>query len=224
MFGAAVGLLLDGVRMGLGVAAPLGPINLEIIRRGLADSPFRAWIFGMGAVTADSIYLVLAFVGMGAVLNNYPSVAMVIHAIGALLLLWLGYGALRTAFKRVEVPTGAEPSKTKGAPAWQHYTMGLALTITSPMTFAFWLALSTRVIEMDRGDLSNAQALFFLGAGVLMGAGGWCTGLALALALARHRVSPLALRWASGLGGAYILFLVLFPVAKRLWGLAFGAH
>lgn len=45
-------VVLQGMGVGVALAAPIGPINLEIIRRGLSGGFARGWLVGLGAVAA----------------------------------------------------------------------------------------------------------------------------------------------------------------------------
>ncbi len=47
------GLILSGIALGFVVAAPLGPVNIAVIRRGLAYGFYPAWMIGLGAGVAD---------------------------------------------------------------------------------------------------------------------------------------------------------------------------
>ncbi|MBI4768991.1 MAG: hypothetical protein HY784_00895 [Chloroflexi bacterium] len=49
--------LLGGLLLGVSVAAPIGPVNVVAIRRGLAGGFGPAFRFGMEAATADLAYV-----------------------------------------------------------------------------------------------------------------------------------------------------------------------
>lgn len=48
-----------GVLVGFGVAIPIGPMNLEIIRRNLNFGLSSGLSFGVGIISADLTYLLL---------------------------------------------------------------------------------------------------------------------------------------------------------------------
>ena len=53
--------LLIGIAIGLSAAAPIGPVNFEIIRRNLTLGLKAGIGFGLGACTADLCYLIVVF-------------------------------------------------------------------------------------------------------------------------------------------------------------------
>ena len=83
-----------GLLLGLGAAIPLGPMNLEIIRRNLRFGSVYGIALGLGACSADVTYLVLLSLGALSILTH-PLILQVIGVIGSSILLWFGYSALR---------------------------------------------------------------------------------------------------------------------------------
>src|SRR5947207_15055041 len=67
--------LVNGYILGWSVAWPPGPINAEMIRRGLLPKDpgggfWSAWPIGLGACTGDFIWAFCVSVGAGALLNS----------------------------------------------------------------------------------------------------------------------------------------------------------
>jgi len=52
-------LFLNGLALGLGAAAPIGPVNVEIARRTLRFGRRAGFLLGCGAVTVDVGYAVV---------------------------------------------------------------------------------------------------------------------------------------------------------------------
>lgn len=61
--------ILQNTLLGLSLAAPIGPVNVEIIRRGLKSGFRQALLAGAGAMSADATYLTLIFFGLISFLN-----------------------------------------------------------------------------------------------------------------------------------------------------------
>ena len=49
-------VLVRGLAIGFGIAAPVGPIGILCIRRTLADGRAVGFAAGLGAATADALY------------------------------------------------------------------------------------------------------------------------------------------------------------------------
>ena len=66
-------LFLEGVVIGLAVAAPVGPIGVLCIRRTLAYGRASGFVSGLGAATADAVYGSVAALGLTFVTDPYDS-------------------------------------------------------------------------------------------------------------------------------------------------------
>src|SRR5581483_10786166 len=106
-----------GVVLGWSVAWPPGPINAEIIRRGLARGFWPACAVGFGASTGDALWALLVVLGAG-VLFASAAARLVLAAVSTLLLLILALlflcGAARSyaawrAGEAVPPPRALEP-------------------------------------------------------------------------------------------------------------------
>ncbi|MBA2623195.1 MAG: hypothetical protein H0U88_06180, partial [Chthoniobacterales bacterium] len=66
--------LVNGLILGWSVAWPPGPVNAEMIRRGLLPQAegggfWAAWRVGLGACTGDFLWALSVSAGAGAVIN-----------------------------------------------------------------------------------------------------------------------------------------------------------
>ena len=61
--------LIEGFLLGIGAAIPIGPINILIMNRALKSYP-HAVATGVGAMSADGLYLILILFGMAPVLQQ----------------------------------------------------------------------------------------------------------------------------------------------------------
>jgi threonine/homoserine/homoserine lactone efflux protein len=87
--------LANSYILGWSVAWPPGPINAEMIRRGLPPKDRRggfwsAWPIGLGACTGDFIWAFGVSVGAGALLNSV-GIRRVLAIVSLALLVFLGF-------------------------------------------------------------------------------------------------------------------------------------
>lgn len=178
--------LVNGLILGWSVAWPPGPVNAEMIRRGLlprsAGGGFWAsWLLGLGACTGDFLWALGVSAGAGALINT-PRIRMILGVISLGLLLFLAavfaLGAWRTArHHRAESPSSAETNRRRGMPG---YFLGLTLTLTSPWNIGFWLA----VIGSQSGNITGSFThSLFLAVSVVLGAIAWGCVLSIAVQL-----------------------------------------
>ncbi|MBI3734954.1 LysE family transporter [Candidatus Sumerlaeota bacterium] len=203
-----MGLKLFGAAyiLGLSVAAPIGPVNVEIIRRGLTIGPAAAFFLGCGAVSADCIYFALALAATGlasTILNAGWGVTLGLFVAGG-MLNWIGWISLKS---RAQL-TGTGEASAPRISAVRSYLFGLGMTLANPLTIALWLSIAAS-FSASRED-SGYALLRLLGVGA--GALSWVGFITSLLALARRAVTPKFLRTVNVVSG-----LVLIYYGLRFW-------
>jgi len=135
---------LAGVVFGLALAAPPGPMNAVIAEESVLrgwQSGFRA---GLGAMTADLVFLALALVGAVAVVERAPTLRNVMVAVGGVLMLYFAYGAVRDARKSV---------RASAAPSGRGFTKAFVLALSNPYQILFWLTVGVGLLAPGRIDV-----------------------------------------------------------------------
>src|SRR3982750_1941958 len=95
--------LLNGFVLGWSVAWPPGPVNAEMIRRGLLPKTrgrgfWSAWPIGVGACVGDFTWAFGVSIGAGALLNS-QTVRRTLAVISMILLLILVFSFARSAWR-----------------------------------------------------------------------------------------------------------------------------
>ena len=189
-----VATLLAGVVFGLALAAPPGPMNAVIAEESVVGgwrSGFRA---GLGAMTADLVFLALALVGAVAVVERVPAVRNGMVAVGGLLMLYFAYGALQ----------GASESFRSSTSGGRGFAKAFVLALTNPYQILFWLTVGVGLLAPGRVDVlsyvtdalaglvvvetGNPALLVGLFAGILA----WIVGFPAALSAAERRTEAVA--------------------------------
>ena len=141
------GLVASGVAIGVAVAAPIGPVNLIVIRRALRLGWLNGFLSGTGAAAGDAIFAAIAAFGLTAAMDFVIRIETVLQIVGGLFLIGLG---LRTWFAHPHfseedapgVPgvPGAAGSPQAAAMAKVIVTT-FVLTITNPATMLGFIAI-----------------------------------------------------------------------------------
>src|SRR5438067_1325476 len=129
--------LLKGLLLGIGAAAPIGPVNVEIIRRTLKHGFRAGFALGCGAVTVDVTYALLTSVGVSH-LSEHAGFYRLIQIIGAILLTYLGLMSWIDAIRAARTSASAEFDELPRATLRGGYLAGLVMTFFNPMTLLFW--------------------------------------------------------------------------------------
>ncbi len=185
----ALSLVAYGFVLGWSVAWPPGPINAEMIRRGLTRGFRPAFGVGLGACSGDALWALAVILGAGLLVTASAREALawlstaLLFALAALFLT----GAWREARSRVRDPT-IEPARA-AAGMRGGYFLGLGMALTSPWNLAFWLAVVGSSASQRRG----ITGAFVIAASVVLGAASWC--LVLCMATTRLRLSFSSAAW-----------------------------
>ena len=121
--------ILTGAVLGLSLAAPPGPVMAVMATAASRGRSRESILTAMGAMSADAVWLSLVTLGFIAYLGNHPRAMGGLGLCGAGLLLWMAYGAYRSA------RAGLGDSNLRGS-----YRVGLLTVLTSPFSFAWWMA------------------------------------------------------------------------------------
>ena len=138
----AVASLAAGVAFGLALAAPPGPMNAVIAEESVVrgwPAGFRA---GLGAMSADIVFFLLALAGVVTVVERYPGLRGVMVTVGGLLMLYFAVDAAQS--------TGATlAGKTTGE--GRGFSKAFVLALTNPYQILFWLTVGVGLL--DPGEL-----------------------------------------------------------------------
>jgi L-lysine exporter family protein LysE/ArgO len=187
-------LFLFGILLGMGAAIPIGPVNLEIIRRNLRFGTSYGVMTGLGACMADLTYLILLSLG-ALTLLQYPEVLRALGIVGSLVLAWFGINAFCS--KLTDIPEQDKP------PSLFRYSIdGYLITLINPYTILFWASISSQLSVMTA---AHEHALFQAGSGVIIGAVAWIFTLNGFLHFTRHRLSKKFIHRLNYVGGVILL-------------------
>jgi threonine/homoserine/homoserine lactone efflux protein len=149
--------LAAGVVFGLALAAPPGPMNAVIAEESVVQGWLAGFTAGLGAMTADACFFVLALVGVVTFVQQLPTVRGMMILAGGLLMLWFAYGAVedvRGQFS-TDTPTETEegdPDLGASTPT-RGFRKAFLLAITNPYQIAFWLTVGIGLLEPGTVDV-----------------------------------------------------------------------
>lgn len=88
-------LYLQGLAIGLAYVAPIGMQNLFVINSALTQPRRRAFLIALIVTFFDISLLLACFFGVGALVERFSPLRLVIQAVGGAVVLWIGAGLLR---------------------------------------------------------------------------------------------------------------------------------
>jgi threonine/homoserine/homoserine lactone efflux protein len=203
-------VLSAGFLMGLAAAAPMGPVNMLAIRRGVIGGWRHTLACGIGSVTGDLILFSLVLLGghyLFSDLSN-PTLQTVLAALGVIVLLPLGIYFLVRAVKD---PLRAFASARK---RWNETTVpehlvaevadATALTILNPLTIIYWVGVTSNWLPFAHSVLGSSA----IGWGIVMvtaGLASWFAALVVVVRFIPSRIGPIFFRLVNGVLGLILL-------------------
>ncbi|UPV99387.1 LysE family transporter [Halorussus gelatinilyticus] len=203
---------LAGVALGLSLAAPPGPMNAiiaeESVLRGWG-SGFRA---GLGAMSADACFFVLALLGVVTVVRDVPVVQRALFGFGGLLMLYFAYGTATDANEAFggDAGNGADDSTasgegietaTDGPPEGEDskgFRKAFVLALTNPYQILWWLTAGVGLLDPGTfaldwlGGLTVSTGSPVIVVGFFAGIALWISGFPAALVTVGRRVDAFA--------------------------------
>ena len=192
---------IQGILLGLGVSVPIGPVNVLIMSYALR-SYTKALCLGLGAMSADMLYLALSAFGISQ-LAKIPIVFACISVFGAAFLLYIALGIYRQAKRSVQLQSVELGSHVAV------FGKGFLLNIFNPYVIMFWLSVSAS-IGRERFGLALA--------GLVCGILSWITLFALAVYKSRAKISDRAARAFAYISALILLFFALKLICAVIFG------
>jgi threonine/homoserine/homoserine lactone efflux protein len=194
-------LILKGLILGWSIAWPPGPINSEMIRRGLTRGFWPAYAVGLGACSGDFLWALAVTLGAGA-LANVPGVTTVLGVISLILLVTLAFTFFRHAIRGMR---GTLPPPARLDSSRAGYLLGIGMALSSPWNIAFWLAVVGQQAGVALGFLSS----LVLATSVVIGAATWGLFLCTAVRLGARFATP---KWEIATNSLTGLLMLYFAV------------
>ena len=205
--------LLQNILLGLTLAAPIGPVNLEIIKRGLKEGFGQAFLTGAGAMCADATYLTLIFFGLTSFLN-IAFMKIFLGIAGSMILIYLVTVSVKDFFSKSVIAENSPRSLFKNS-----FVTGYALAIASPMTIVWWTGVFGALLAAQTNTQTNVSA-FFSCLSILLGCFLWVFSLACALHWGKKIINEKITGLISLVAGIFLIYFGIYcetpiPQAQR---------
>jgi threonine/homoserine/homoserine lactone efflux protein len=200
-------LLLRGLVVGFGIAAPVGPIGLLCIQRTLSQGRSAGLVSGLGAASADAVYGFIAAFGLTLVTAFLVGHQLWLGIIGGAFLIFLGVKTFRT-------PPAQQAAEVEQGTLSRAYLSTFVLTLTNPMTILSFVAIFAGAGLATQAAGASGAALMVLG--VFIGSATWWLLLSGGVSLLRGRIDGRVMTWVNRGAGVLIIGFGLYALATAL--------
>lgn len=159
-------MIIEKLLLGISLSAPIGPVSLEMIRRGLHSGFFGAFVIRLGGAIGNTLCLLGAYFGLGLI-NSSPIVMNVLGILGSIVLIYMGSKAFLD--KRTHnFNDGSKGASDKSL--MNGLTTGFILSIANPIGIVFWLSIFAASLnaEASTASFSGLAQNFLIVVGVLL--------------------------------------------------------
>ena len=205
--------------LGFSLAAPFGPINLELLKQTLSRN--KGWVFGLmtgfGAMTGDLIIAMTAMYLGEEKLKETIEISAVKYSlliVNVLILCYISWGAWNAEIVDDFIDSDGEEIFSNSSLANQ-YSKGFLLVMTSPWSYFWWVSFGSYLL--GRGiDLSSftdklVATIFFL-SGILF----WLLFFCLLLAFSRNMANTKTLKIITKSSALAIVIITILMVIDFL--------
>ncbi len=189
-------VFIQGLVIGIFLAAPVGPLALVCIRRAITGGSMHGFVSGLGVATADAFYAGIVASGLSLVAGFLLAWQAPLRIIAGITLVGIGYRVFRS-------PARSDPARYHEHVSYlRDYSSVAALTLANVFTIisvGIFLSGSGMVIS----TASPAAGIVFA-AGVFAGESAWWLLVCSALGSASHRITPAGLALVNRISGGVI--------------------
>lgn len=194
--------LFSYVFLGVSLAAPIGPVNAGQIDRGIKGGFFHAWLFGLGATTADVLYMCLVYLGFVNILQ-ISVVQTFLWLFGFFVLVYTGIESLLSAKKHTMVNGRGSIRFSKS------YFSGFFMSLLNPLSILFWIGIYGSILANT--VLTNSDKhLVIYSAAILIGVLLWDFMMAILSSVLRKYLTPSLLTTISLISGISLIVFGLY--------------
>lgn len=158
----------------------------------------HAWAVGLGAVSADIIYMLLVYFGLIHLLDD-PFVKVFLWLFGFFVLVYTGVDSIKnTGDISVAGLRGDDASLSRS------YVSGFLMSLFNPLSILFWLGIYGSILAEAASNYPMQQLLIYSGA-IVLGILLWDVTMAAASSLFRKYLTVRVLKVISVLSGLSLI-------------------
>ena len=205
-------IFVIGFIIGLGVAAPIGPIATLIIRQTLTYGLLSGLGAALAVIIADGFYAWVAALLSSLVEGWMNTHSLWFYIIGGLFLIYIGVKVLMS-----HIQYNNKDKKPTKAAALSSFLHILFLTLASPMTtllfINFFNTMSVFKQIQNPGDIAAVVI------GVMMGAAAWYASLVSIVSIVKKKYDLKIFRYVNLIAGSAIIAFGLIIIGQAILGI-----
>jgi threonine/homoserine/homoserine lactone efflux protein len=191
--------IIHYIALGLSLAAPIGPMNIEVLKRGYTEGFLSSWLVGLGGLSGDILILLSIFFGLQDFMQN-KLILYVMYLLGVVMLSYLGITSLKKAINK----TFSEPECVQSNSSNSFFT-GFTISLANPISLVFWFGVygtSLQLLTTTHSIPFSILASFAIIAGLFL----WNLNLVLTVYFSKKMMNVKVMRGITFIAGICLLF------------------
>ena len=188
--------ILRGIILGLSITAPIGPTNIELIRRGTKEGPRATIAFWLGVMVALVLYLLLVVLGL-SFLTESRVFNTILTSLGVIVLAYLSYSSIKDFF------VGREVVPEEQAGSKKHFVPGIVLTMSNPAVLLLWTGIMGADLSASRASVDQG---LLLSLGIMIGVAAFFIVLTIVIHYGRRFLRRRYVKYVSLVAGIVLLY------------------
>lgn len=199
--------LIKGILVGLVVSIPLGPMGVLCLQRTLNKGKSSGFSSGMGIATADTIFALIAGLGISFIIHFLSEQQLIIKMIGGLVIAFIGLKIfIANPVKQLK------KHRREGKNLFEDFISILFMALSNPLTIFLYIAIFA---GLNLKDVSTGySSALLVVAGVFMGASlSWFT-ISTVVNHFRANIRLRRLMWINRIAGITIILFGVFAICS----------
>lgn len=147
-------VIINKIALGVALAAPMGPVAVEMIRRGLHRGFLAAFTIRLGAILGNIICLLIGHYGLLSV-QDISYFVLLLSLFSSLVLVNMGYKSIRN-YNNIDL---VESDNTTN----HGIIRGFYLSLVNPVCFVFWSGIFAADISLHQDSSLFVNSFIILG-------------------------------------------------------------
>ena len=182
--------ILNKILLGVTLAAPIGPVSVEMIRRGLKHGFLSAFVVRLGAAIGNLVYLLISYYSLSQLQGDH-FVVISLSILSSLLLIHKGYSCITANIESLELNSNKASSNG--------ILTGLFLSVANPIAFIFW----SGIMSQSSNGLNTGLAFNML---IIVGVLAWGAIFSLFLSVGKNYLTKKPLLYINRVAGLIMLY------------------
>jgi threonine/homoserine/homoserine lactone efflux protein len=200
-------LLLKGIFFGLIVSVPPGPVGALCIKRTISRGIRSGVVSGIGAASADTLYAIIAGLGVGYIINFIEQEKYWIQLVGAAIFMMI---AIKLFYTNPAVEF--RNNRTRKSKPLEEFISVFFITLSNPLVVFVFIAMYAGFDAFGTGfHITSALALI---GGVFTGAMLWWFILSVVVNIYREKIRLKNIWWMNRILGIIVFACGVIAMIK----------